>query len=322
MAKEVVISSSRLNRYGSRVLTEGIEIGHYARNPILLWMHNRAFCGNTNEVLPIGKIENLRKDGDKLVGTPVFDVEDAFAKKIADKWEAGFLNMVSAGLGIIETSTDALVMQTGQTRPTITKSRLDEVSIVDIGANDDAVALYYEGKLLKLADGEDCEVLPKITINHTLNSKKMEQKVISLKLGLPESSGETEILAAIGVLLAARDERDSLHTESDNLRLSAIEGEVDSAIKLGKFASGKRSHFVELGKSSGIEVLRSTLECMTPSVRPTQIINQNGGTGTTFATPDDWKKLSDVPAAQRIELRTNDPTKYKELYEAEYGTTF
>lgn len=91
MAKEVVISNSRLNSYGFRVLTEGIDTTQYARNPILLWMHNRPFRGTTDEVLPIGKVENLRIDGDNLIGTPVFDEKDEFAQKIKAKWESGIL---------------------------------------------------------------------------------------------------------------------------------------------------------------------------------------------------------------------------------------
>ena len=38
---EVVISTSKLNSYGSRVLTEGIDTKQYKKNHIVLWMHNR-----------------------------------------------------------------------------------------------------------------------------------------------------------------------------------------------------------------------------------------------------------------------------------------
>ena len=58
-------------------------------------------------------------------------------------------------LNRIETSADdALVLP--QTRETVTRSKLVEVSIVDIGGNDEALQLYGEGgRLLKLAAGED-----------------------------------------------------------------------------------------------------------------------------------------------------------------------
>lgn len=71
MAKEMIISTSRLNSYGSRVITTGIDITQYEKNPVLLWMHRRSF--SSGSPLPIGRVENLRFDGDALKGTPVFD---------------------------------------------------------------------------------------------------------------------------------------------------------------------------------------------------------------------------------------------------------
>lgn len=101
MAKEVVISTSVVNSYGCRVLTEGIDLRQYRRNPVLLWMHRRSF---DRDAMPIGRIENLRVDGDRLIGTPVFDQKDEFAKKIEGKWEDGFLRMASAGIEVVEVS--------------------------------------------------------------------------------------------------------------------------------------------------------------------------------------------------------------------------
>ena len=154
MAKEVVISNSRLNSRGYRILTEGIDLTQYTRNPVLLWQHNRPWRGTKDEVLPIGKMENLRVDGDNLIGTPVFDENDDFARQIKAKWEGGFLKMVSAGLEVIELSERAEHLVIGQTRATVSKSKLIEVSIVDIGANDDAIVLYSNGEILKLNMGK------------------------------------------------------------------------------------------------------------------------------------------------------------------------
>ena len=97
--KEMVISTSRVNSYGSRVITEGIDLSQYVRNPILLWMHCRQYPGE-RAPLPIGRVENLRTEGDALIGTPVFDSADEFARQIESKWENGFLKMCSAGIEI------------------------------------------------------------------------------------------------------------------------------------------------------------------------------------------------------------------------------
>ena len=74
--------------------------------------------------------------------------------------------MASAGIEIIETSDAPEYLLQGQTRRTITRCRLEEVSIVDIGGNNDALQLYdTSGKVLKLSAGEDNDVLPLLALN-------------------------------------------------------------------------------------------------------------------------------------------------------------
>ena len=95
MAKDVIISTGAVNCYGTRVLTEGIDLSQYGRNPVLLWMHRRAFDG---DAMPIGGSRTCGSRDGKLIGTPVFDRNDDFAKQIESKWESGFLRMASAAL--------------------------------------------------------------------------------------------------------------------------------------------------------------------------------------------------------------------------------
>ena len=52
MAKDFIINTSGLNSYGTRVLTPGIDLTQYKRNPVLLYMHTRGFDGKST---PIGR---------------------------------------------------------------------------------------------------------------------------------------------------------------------------------------------------------------------------------------------------------------------------
>ena len=312
MNKEVVISNSNLNCFKFRVLTSGIDTTQYRRNPLLLWNHRRPSQWDNGDILPIGRIENLRVDGDNLIGTPVFDETDDFAKKIKAKWDGGFLRMVSPGLDPIETSKDPGVMLAGQVNATVTKSCLVEVSIVDIGANNDAIALYKDGELISLSLHPMFLNDSKTVINS--NSNKTKMKTIALKLGLPETADEAEILAKIGTLQADAAAAITLKADLDKQRDAAITAEVEGAIKLKKITADKKEHFITLGKTSGIESLKTTLEMISPATKPTDVINPGKGVQT-----GDYKKLSDVPADQRIELRDTDPERYKALYKAEYG---
>lgn len=324
MAKEVIISTSGLNCYGGRVLTSGIDLTQFQKNPLLLWMHRRSF---DRDAMPIGRIDNLRTDGDRLIGTPVFDQNDEFAKKIESKWENGFLRMASAGIEIIETSDAPEHLLQGQTRRTITRCRLEEVSIVDMGGNDEALQLYdRSGKVLKLAAGEDNDALPLLAPekkddpsgtapdgkdnNQTNKSTQSMNKEILQLLGLSETAIEQE---AVGALRLLKEKADKVET----LQLASITAVVDGAIAEKRITADKKEHFVNIGKATGIDSLRTTLSLMQPVRKPTEVIHQ------TDAPRDDepktYAKLSDVPADQLEKLREERPQDYERLYKAEYG---
>lgn len=324
MAKEVIISTSGLNCYGGRVLTSGIDLTQFQKNPLLLWMHRRSF---DRDAMPIGRIDNLRTDGDRLIGTPVFDQNDEFAKKIESKWENGFLRMASAGIEIIETSDAPEHLLQGQTRRTITRCRLEEVSIVDMGGNDEALQLYdRSGKVLKLAAGEDNDALPLLAPekkddpsgtapdgkadNQTNKLTQSMNKEILQLLGLSETATEQE---AVGALRLLKEKADKVET----LQLVSITAVVDGAIAEKRITADKKEHFVNIGKAAGIDSLRTTLSLMQPVRKPTEVIRQ------TDAPRDDepktYAKLSDVPANQLEKLREERPQDYERLYKAEYG---
>ncbi len=311
MGKEAIITTSGRNSYGSRVLTSGGDWRQYERNPVLLFMHNRAF---DRENLPIGRMENLRIEGDRLIGTPVFDLKDEFAKKVADKWENGFLRMLSAGIEILETSSDASVMLPGQTRPTITKWKLIEVSVVDIGSNDEALRLYdKEGAMLKLAAGIDNELLPLLKEkeeNQLITKSTMNKEVLTL-LGLQEGATDEQVLAMVRGLKEKAD-------KAESLTLASITSMVDDAIASKKITADKKEHFVNLGKAAGIDSLRETLSLMKVMQKPTDVIDEQTEK-VEGATDAKFTKLSEVPEAELRKMKDENPKEYARLYKAEYN---
>lgn len=317
MSKEAVITTSRLNSYGFRVLTEGVDIEQYEKNPVLLWMHTRPMRGTTDEVLPLGRMENLRVEGDALIGTPVFDMNDEFARKVADKWEQGILRMVSAELTVMEESNAPEHLVAGQVFATVTKSRLREVSIVDIGANDDALALYSEDRLIDLkADGELGNILSLVskaeekTVEPINNNATM--KTIALRLGLAESATLEQIVAAIETL---QNDNRALRHEREEAQNRSITLAVEQAIADGKITADKKQHFVELGQKAGLEALGETLKLMSGAVRPTDVISPTA----PKPTDGEWKTLREVPVHELSTLRAEHPETYRKLYAAEYG---
>lgn len=314
MGKRVRLTDDSLNSYGTRVLTAGMDISQYEKNPVLLYMHRRGTS--------IGKIENLRREADGITGEPVFDEATDLSQQCKKQWEFGSLRMVSVGIDIVETSDAAEHLVVGQTSPTITKSRLYEVSLVDIGANDNAIVLRRDGKQITMgADGEN--PLPLLNNNNQSEpkSREMETKTLALQLGLPETADEAAIGSKIAELKAAKEEADRLKEERERLTEAAVNSAVEGAIRERRISADKRDQFVQLGKTVGVETLNATFGAMTPAADPKGIINRSSGSRPAKSEAK-YSKLSEVPAAELSKLKEEDEQEYRRLYRAEYGIDY
>ncbi len=309
MGKRVRISNEIVNCYGFRVLTAGIDVEQYKRNPVLLYMHER---GNV-----VGYVKDPKVENDEITGELMFDCASEQSERCQKQFEFGSLRMVSAGLEIIETSEDPTMLVPGQTRPTITKSRLFEVSVADVGANDDAIVLEKDGKRIMLSKDGTCG-LPLITHNNNQSNKDMEQKVIALQLGLPETATENEINAKLAQLKALQQENETLKAEKQTLAEARIAQLVDTAIAEKRLDAQHEEQFVKLGGQIGAEELEKTLQAMKPQVKLSAILGHQGSAPGS-ASEKTYTKLSEVPAEELVKLRADNVEEYKRLYEAEYG---
>ena len=309
MGKRVRISNEIVNCYGFRVLTAGIDVEQYKRNPVLLYMHER---GNV-----VGYVKDPKVENDEITGELMFDCASEQSERCQKQFEFGSLRMVSAGLEIIETSEDPALLVPGQTRPTITKSRLFEVSVADVGANDDAIVLEKDGKRIMLSKDGACG-LPLITHSKNQNKKDMEQKVIALQLGLPETATENEINAKLAQLKALQQENETLKAEKQTLAEARIAQLVDTAIAEKRLDAQHKEQFVKLGGQIGAEELEKTLQAMKPQVKLSAMLGHQGSAPGS-ASEKTYTKLSEVPAEELVKLRADNVEEYKRLYEAEYG---
>jgi len=309
MGKRVRISNESVNCYGFRVLTAGVNVEQYKRNPVLLYMHER---GNV-----VGYVNDLKVENDEITGELMFDCASEQSERCQKQFEFGSLRMVSAGLEIIETSEDPAMLVPGQTRPTITKSRLFEVSVADVGANDDAIVLEKDGKRITLSKDGACG-LPLITHSKNQNKKDMEQKVIALQLGLPETATENEINAKLAQLKALQQENETLKAEKQTLAEARIAQLVDTAVAEKRLDAQHKEQFVKLGGQIGAEELEKTLQAMKPQVKLSAMLGHQGSAPES-GSEKTYTKLSEVPAEELVKLRADNVEEYKRLYEAEYG---
>lgn len=167
MQTSFILSDETINERGYRILTSGIDLERFQKNPIMLWMHRRDDGYDFSQVLPIGKWDNVRVEDGKLMADPVFDQKDNFAKLIQYKVEQGIVKGASIGIRTVEISDDPKFIEKGQTRSTVTKCELYEASIVDIPANKNTVQLF--------SDGASNEI--PLLINNEMADKKDEKQI-------------------------------------------------------------------------------------------------------------------------------------------------
>jgi hypothetical protein len=304
------VSDSTLNSQGFRVISEGGDVSAFLKNPIMLWMHQRfMFPGDP---LPIGRWENLKLENGAWEADPVLDEKDEFAMKIRNKVDAGIINMCSIGIRMLEWSDDPAVLVPGQTRPTVTRWELQEISLVDIGANKNAIRLFnQEGVEITLADGQDNPLLPLI--------KTHKMKSIALKLGLDEKATEDQVLLKAGQMMERiaqlEAEKTSLAEANKKLQDEKHAALVDQAIAAKKITADKREAFLKMA-AMDFENTKVVLAALTAAKTPSEMIAGNNGGGTPA---DDWKSLVDQGTEAVEKLRGEDPESYRKLYKKHYG---
>jgi HK97 family phage prohead protease len=125
----VVISSKTEDRHGTTFNPAGCDHERFDKNPVLMLNHN------TWDDLPIGRVENIRQDGDCVLGDAVFEdvTKEEKGKDVYSLLKNGFLNAFSIGFNVLRYGNE----KKGEC--TFEEWELREVSVVNIPSNPDAV---------------------------------------------------------------------------------------------------------------------------------------------------------------------------------------
>ena len=94
-----VLHDESVNTYGFRMLTSGANLEEFKKNPVMLLNHD-------DYSLPIGRWENIRVEGGKILADAVFDEGDARAAEVKRKVE-----------NVTVTVKDGTVTVTGEAHP-------------------------------------------------------------------------------------------------------------------------------------------------------------------------------------------------------------
>lgn len=321
MNKSFVLHDETVNTYGFRMLTSGADLSEFRRNPVMLLNHN-------DYSLPIGRWENIRIEGTQILADPVFDTEDHTGKEIARKVEKGFLRMASMGAWPPEAVSDEpMYMLNGQTKPTVTRWKAREASIVTIGSNHNALALYdHEGNLIDLSDNDS---FIKLFDHTTINSHVIMNEVIKL-LNLSDTATQADQANAVRTLIADRDRLkvenvtlsdriDTINKAEKDMKKTQAIALIDAAVKDGRIDAKGKEAYIKLFDID-FENANATLGAipMRNSVAK-QLENGAVENGIELAdfTAKSWEDLD--KAGKLVTLKDKYPDLYEQKFETRYG---
>jgi len=319
MTYDFIINTENVNEFYYRVLTDGIDYTQYMRNPVVLFMHEREFQKKDEKkgTAVIGRCIKLWKKGTDLVATIEFDMEDEFAAAIAGKVERGYIRMASMFADVKATTTDPDLVLPGQLYETVTKCKLVEISIVDIGGNDGAIRLSRNGGQLKLQ---------KINLE---NKNDMSLKTIALALAMSADSGEDAVLKEVQQLKLAKEQSDKkatdLETEIKGIRLSSATALVEKAVSLGLIPEALKASQIlafENDHDGQTVVLTKLIEDKEAAngqggnqtkVKEVVLAGKNGTGAFEADTKESFDYLQRFDAVKLAKIRDDEPAKYAQL---------
>ncbi len=280
--KTFVLHDETVNTYGFRMLTSGADLTEFKKNPVMLLNHN-------DWDLPIGKWVNIRVEDGKILADADFDLNDEKAQKIADKVDNDFIKAASIGAWPpLEVSDNDELKLPGQTGVTVTKWVAREASIVPIGANHNALALYDDkGEKVNLQDKDALLKLMDISTKPKQDMDKKDVVMLAAIVGLKDDAtadairGKMQDIIELNDTLkqenkALQDKVDTFETEKKNKLKAEAVSLVDAAVKDGRLNAKGKDAMLKLFDND-FEAGKQALEAMaTPESITKRIENADG----------------------------------------------
>ena len=323
-----VVHDESVNTHGFRMLTSGANLEEFNKNPVILYNHD-------DWEFPIGKGENMRKEGNRILVDVIFDEEDERGAKVQGKVERGFIRMASIGAWPPEeVSNDPSLKLPGQELPTVTKWTVREVSICPIGSNHNALA-FYDRNSEKRIDLSDTSIIKLMDSKPNINHKKEENmSYLTGLLKLSDSASETAVQEAVQGLIKNRDD---LQVENTQLKASnqTLQNKVDGFERKEKEVQGteaiklvdaaiKDGRIDAKGKDSWLEDFKDNFE--KANIRLSSI-SARGTVADKIKTVEPGKGTIALRDMTFREILQNDklrelkkePELYREKFYQEYG---
>ncbi len=299
------------------MLTSGVNLDEFRKNPVMLLNHN-------DYSLPIGRWENIRIVGGKILADAVFDEKDERAAEVMRKVDNDFIRMASIGAWPPEEKSDAYsLMLPGQRYPTVTKWTVREASIVTIGANHNALA-FYDKSTQEVIDLTVAGAIVRLMDN---SPKILNMSLLTQKLNLHDTANESEIVSAVQNLMddnarlksenkTLTDAIDKANADRDAANKAEAVRLVDAAILTGKLdAKAKDATLAMFDKD--FDNAKAMLEAIPERQSIARQINSTGATNLADLKGKSWDELD--KANKLTELKDKAPEIYAEKFKERFG---
>lgn len=299
------------------MLTSGVNLDEFRKNPVMLLNHN-------DYSLPIGRWENIRIVGGKILADAVFDEKDERAAEVMRKVDNDFIRMASIGAWPPEEKSDAYsLMLPGQRYPTVTKWTVREASIVTIGANHNALA-FYDKSTQEVIDLTVAGAIVRLMDN---SPKILNMSLLTQKLNLHDTANESEIVSAVQNLMddnarlksenkTLTDAIDKANADRDAANKAEAVRLVDAAILTGKLdAKAKDAALAMFDKD--FDNAKAMLEAIPKRQSIARQINSTGATNLADLKGKSWDELD--KANKLTELKDKAPEIYAEKFKERFG---
>ncbi len=313
------------NSYGFGVLTNGIDLARYTKNPVVLKNHN------IDE--PVGTSKDLKSsaNGDIEVIVIVDDTDDEEFQKLVRDINKNLYQGISLGLDPDWTSVKFGVEGFPPELPVLTKCELAEITITPLPSNEDCLRLMHNGKYLAKE-----EVKVKLSLANTENqstkiSNAMNKLLLFMISALKLDSATTEDQALAHLQKIVNDnaeveklkkEKEDAVAESDTLKLSRVTDMVESAIASNKITAAQKDDYIKLAKSD-FNSAKNVLDALKPHTTISDKLNLSGGGSGSAADGREnwsWDDFHKKDSKALLAMKTEDKQRYIKLFNAKFGS--
>lgn len=288
-----VLSDESINSYDIKVITAGIDLSRFLKNPVMLDGHKN----NTDAI--IGRWEEVRKEDDRLLAKAVL-FEDDSTKRFKKLLDGNFLKSASIGIEVLESVYEPL-----SNTVMVLRSELLEASLCAIPSNANALKLSIGGTEVSADQFKKSN-----QINH--NMDEFIKKIAKLlHLSAEEKPNQEVMLKAVSEI---KDQNRQLLEEKEQLlqalntqKQQEIENIIDKALVEHKITASQKEGFVDLA-ANNIDLAKKVLSAL----KPYQTLAGRTSTASNSSekTYEDLLK-SDTAALSR--LKKENPERYQEL---------